>query len=216
MDIKKDKKKDKGDKKAKKEKTDKKEKKDKTKAGSQKTNGSILVPNSVASSAAAGSALASTLPAGQSTPVSASRDISNGAAATAAAADVNPKLDICAGCGKNIMGDISHAMNKKWHLYCFTCTTCQVPVNDEFYENEGKPYCRRDFNKLFGASCSGCKKPLAGKKLKALEKEWHPACFVCHKCRKPFPEMEYFDIDQQPYCEGCYDVEEERLLKTDH
>jgi len=126
----------------------------------------------------------------------------------------NAKLEVCAGCGKNIMGDVSHAMNKKWHLYCFSCTVCSAPVSDEYYEADGKPYCRKDFNKLFGSSCAGCHKPLQGKKLKALEKEWHPPCFVCCKCKKPFPEMEYYDIDQQPYCGPCYDEEEEKLTRN--
>lgn len=125
----------------------------------------------------------------------------------------NAKLDVCSGCGKNIMGDISHAMNKKWHIYCFVCTTCSAPVSDEYYETDGRPYCRKDFNKSFGASCAGCKKQLVGKKLKALDKEWHPACFVCGKCKKPFPEMEYYDIDGNPYCGPCYDQEEEKLSK---
>jgi len=80
---------------------------------------------------------------------------------------VNIKLDICAGCNKNIMGDVSHAMNKKWHIYCFVCSVCQIPVSDEYYESDGKPYCRRDFNKLFGVTCAGCKKALAGKKTKS-------------------------------------------------
>lgn len=124
------------------------------------------------------------------------------------------KLDICAACQKTIMGDVSHAMNKKWHIYCFVCTSCGVPVSDEYYENDGKAYCRRDYNRLFGSTCAGCKKPLSGKKLKALDKEWHPQCFVCFKCKKQFPDMEYYDIDQQPYCETCYDEEEEKLLKT--
>jgi len=124
------------------------------------------------------------------------------------------KLDICAGCNKSIMGDVSHALNKKWHLYCFVCTSCQVPVSDEYYENDGKPYCRRDYNKLFGSTCAGCKKPLSGKKLKALDKEWHPQCFVCCKCNKDFPDMEYYDIDQHPYCETCYDEEEEKFLNN--
>jgi len=123
----------------------------------------------------------------------------------------NAKLEVCAGCGKNIMGDISHAMNKKWHIYCFVCASCNATVSDEYYETDGRPYCRKDFNKLFGASCAGCKKQLQGKKLKALDKEWHPACFNCFKCKKPFPEMEYYDIDGNPYCGPCYDNEEEKL-----
>jgi len=141
-------------------------------------------------------------------------DTTNGETTQERATSVAFKLDICAGCNKSIMGDVSHALNKKWHLYCFVCTSCQVPVSDEYYENDGKPYCRRDYNKLFGSTCAGCKKPLSGKKLKALDKEWHPQCFVCCKCNKDFPDMEYYDIDQHPYCETCYDEEEEKFLNN--
>jgi len=207
---------------------DKKEKKDKDKKKStSRIDGSRIDGSRIATagqpSAPAAAATQPTLtltpPSAPASTASASvetgKDVPSSPATVPLDIASHAKLDLCAGCGKIIMGDVSHAMNKKWHIYCFVCSTCGATVSDEYYEFEGKAFCRKDFNKFYnGVVCAGCRKPLAGKKLKALEKEWHPSCFVCFKCKKNFPEMEYYDIDQQPYCETCYDKEEEKLTKA--
>lgn len=48
-----------------------------------------------------------------------------------------------------------------------------------FFEREGKPYCKADFEKLFAAKCEGCKNPISENAVIALEAKWHKDCFKC-------------------------------------
>ncbi|XP_055344787.1 transforming growth factor beta-1-induced transcript 1 protein-like [Paramacrobiotus metropolitanus] len=52
--------------------------------------------------------------------------------------------------------------------------------------------------------CAGCSKPIKGSCLTALEKSWHPQCFVCNGCRKEFTEKSFHTRDDKPYCDACY------------
>lgn len=46
-------------------------------------------------------------------------------------------------------------------------------------EKDGKPYCPRDFYRLFAPKCSGCGEPVKENYLSAANGTWHPDCFVC-------------------------------------
>ncbi len=48
-----------------------------------------------------------------------------------------------------------------------------------FMERDGKPYCSRDFYRLFAPKCSGCGEPVKENYLSAANGTWHPDCFVC-------------------------------------
>lgn len=37
--------------------------------------------------------------------------------------------------------------------------------------------------------------------MNALGKKWHPECFTCTHCRKPFGNSEFYLEDSFPYCE---------------
>ena len=40
---------------------------------------------------------------------------------------------------------------KKFHVDHFTCSFCQTKLaNAEYYEREGKPYCKKHFIMLYG------------------------------------------------------------------
>lgn len=61
----------------------------------------------------------------------------------------------CAGCGRPITGQYTTALGKNWHLEHFVCTRCRQPfAGAGFYEKEGKPYCQRDYEELFGMRCA--------------------------------------------------------------
>lgn len=54
------------------------------------------------------------------------------------------------------------------------------PMSGEsFFERDGKPYCREDFENIFAAKCKGCEKPISDKAIVALEAKWHKDCFKC-------------------------------------
>lgn len=52
---------------------------------------------------------------------------------------------------------------------------------------DGRPYCEKDYQKLFGISCVHCKRYITGKVLQAGENHhFHPSCARCSKCGDPF------------------------------
>lgn len=54
------------------------------------------------------------------------------------------------------------------------------PMSGEsFFERDGKPYCKEDFENIFAAKCKGCEKPISDKAIVALEAKWHKDCFKC-------------------------------------
>lgn len=72
-------------------------------------------------------------------------------------------------------------MGKTWHEDHFVCGgPCKKPMSGTpFFEREGKPYCKADFEKLFAAKCEGCKNPITENTVIALNAKWHKDCFKC-------------------------------------
>lgn len=60
---------------------------------------------------------------------------------------------------------------------------------ESFFERDGKPYCKEDFENIFAAKCKGCEKPISDKAIVALEAKWHKDCF---KCKVWFNHAEYY------------------------
>lgn len=52
--------------------------------------------------------------------------------------------------------------------------------------------------------CAACRKPVVGRSLSALNRVWHPEHFVCHYCHEAFGESNFWEKDNQPYCETHY------------
>ncbi|CAH3140120.1 unnamed protein product [Pocillopora meandrina] len=99
------------------------------------------------------------------------------------------KLDRCAGCGEDIRsGQSLLALEKQWHLWCFTCTKCACLLAGEYMGRDGKPYCEKDYQAEFGVTCAGCGGYIIGKVLQAGEKHYHPHCSRCARCHGVFGE----------------------------
>lgn len=116
----------------------------------------------------------------------------------------------CAGCGKEVSTRILTALDKTWHPDCFKCAGCGTPFSTSsgggsFLIKDDKPYCNSCVDKMMGV-CASCNGKLTGQVLTALDKQWHPACFVCTGCRKPFTGGK-FKVSQnnpgRPYCDDC-------------
>ncbi|KAK4475247.1 hypothetical protein MN116_002322 [Schistosoma mekongi] len=70
-----------------------------------------------------------------------------------------------------------------YHPTCFVCAQCFQPLpNKEFYEFEGRRYCKYDFQVLFAPFCSKCGEFIMFKVVKAINKSWHPECLICDEC----------------------------------
>ncbi len=72
-------------------------------------------------------------------------------------------------------------MEKTWHADHFSCHTCDKRFTAEtgYHELEAKPYCEPCYSDKALPKCKGCSKPIKDKAIKALNAEWHLACFVC-------------------------------------
>jgi len=53
------------------------------------------------------------------------------------------------------------------------------------------------------SECWGCKKVIDGRIITAMEKPWHPACFVCAECKNPFGTKSFFTQTGSPVCTDC-------------
>ncbi len=85
----------------------------------------------------------------------------------------------CAGCGQPITGAHTTALDRAWHPEHFVCAHCRRPfAGSSFYERDGRPYCERDFQELFGRRCA------AGKEL--------------------IGQRRHFEKDGKVYCEEHY------------
>ncbi|CAE1312321.1 PXN [Acanthosepion pharaonis] len=111
----------------------------------------------------------------------------------------------CAYCSGPITDKCVTALDKTWHPEHFFCGFCGCNFGDQgFHERDGQAYCREDFLKMFAPKCGGCGQPINDSYISALNRHWHPECFVCWDCQRPFGNMSFFDHDGLPYCEQHY------------
>jgi len=73
---------------------------------------------------------------------------------------------------KQVSGSGHHLKNDLLYLI-------NVSLSAGYMEKDGKPYCSRDFYRLFAPKCSGCGEPVKDNYLSAANGTWHPDCFVC-------------------------------------
>jgi len=124
------------------------------------------------------------------------------------------EYNACAGCRNPIKsGQALLALDKQWHLWCFTCNKCGCLLAGEYMGRDGVPYCEDDYQTEFGVSCAGCGGYITGKVLQAGEKHYHPHCSRCAKCGRIFGEGEEMYLQGSdiwhPQCSEDYRRENE-------
>lgn len=109
---------------------------------------------------------------------------------------------ICHYCKSPIQGPFVDATDYCFcpeHFFCFTCHT---PLNDRYFaEEDGKFYCQEDFVQHVASRCAKCGSPIVGVIIKALDKSWHPHCFVCCYCKRPLKDKFHVEDADQILCE---------------
>ncbi|KAI5095244.1 leupaxin [Silurus meridionalis] len=121
----------------------------------------------------------------------------------------------CAYCQGPILQNILTAMDRTWHPEHFFCSHCGERFGTEgFMESEGKPYCPKDFYMLFAPKCSGCGESVRENYLSAANGTWHPDCFVCSDCLKPFTDGCFLELDGRPLCSQHYHTRTGTLCAT--
>uniref|UniRef100_A0A4W5P7S1 Actin binding LIM protein 1b n=1 Tax=Hucho hucho TaxID=62062 RepID=A0A4W5P7S1_9TELE len=94
----------------------------------------------------------------------------------------------CYKCGEPCKGEVLRVQSKHFHIKCFTCKVCGCDLaQGGFFMKNGDYLCPLDYQRLHGTCCNGCGSFVDGEVVTALGKTYHPACFVCTICKRPFP-----------------------------
>lgn len=120
-----------------------------------------------------------------------------------------PRIPVCESCHREIRGPFVLAMGKTWDPDCFVCNNGQCGrklMDVGFVEEGGRIYCEYCFEQYLAPSCAACARPVVGDCLNAIDRQWHPDCFACAACRKPFGNNTFFLEDGKPYCEDGYPI----------
>lgn len=94
----------------------------------------------------------------------------------------------CYRCGETCKGEVVRVQTNHFHIRCFTCQVCGCDLaKSGFFFKNGEYICTRDYQQLYGTRCDSCRDFITGEVISALGRTYHPKCFVCSMCRKPFP-----------------------------
>nr|XP_019964151.1 PREDICTED: actin-binding LIM protein 3-like isoform X4 [Paralichthys olivaceus] len=94
----------------------------------------------------------------------------------------------CQRCREICKGEVVRVQETHFHVKCFTCTVCNCDLAQSgFFQKKGEYICTADYQRLYGTRCDSCDSFITGEVVSALGRTYHPKCFVCSVCSKPFP-----------------------------
>nr|KAF6454384.1 actin binding LIM protein 1 [Rousettus aegyptiacus] len=94
----------------------------------------------------------------------------------------------CHKCGEPCKGEVLRVQTKHFHIKCFTCKVCGCDLaQGGFFIKNGEYLCTLDYQRMYGTRCHGCGEFVEGEVVTALGKTYHPNCFACTICKRPFP-----------------------------
>ncbi|XP_034070852.1 actin-binding LIM protein 3 isoform X7 [Gymnodraco acuticeps] len=94
----------------------------------------------------------------------------------------------CQRCREVCKGEVVRVQDTHFHVKCFTCTVCNCDLaRSGFFQKKGEYICTADYQRLYGTRCDRCNSFITGEVVSALGRTYHPKCFVCSVCSKPFP-----------------------------
>ncbi|KAF4091488.1 hypothetical protein AMELA_G00037290 [Ameiurus melas] len=94
----------------------------------------------------------------------------------------------CFRCREVCKGEVVRVQSIHFHVKCFTCQVCGCNLaRSGFFQKKGEYICTADYQHLYGTKCDSCGDFITGEVVSALGHTYHPKCFVCSVCRKPFP-----------------------------
>ncbi|KAL8187552.1 UNVERIFIED_CONTAM: LIM and senescent cell antigen-like-containing domain protein 2 [Gekko kuhli] len=94
--------------------------------------------------------------------------------------------------------------NDSYHPDHFSCTHCGKELTADARELKGELYCLPCHDKMGIPICGACRRPIEGRVVNALGKQWHVEHFVCAKCEKPFLGHRHYEKKGLAYCETHY------------
>ncbi|XP_044878841.1 actin-binding LIM protein 1 isoform X14 [Mauremys mutica] len=94
----------------------------------------------------------------------------------------------CHKCEEPCKGEVLRVQSKHFHIKCFTCKVCGCDLaQGGFFIKNGEYLCSVDYQRMYGTRCNGCGEFVEGEVVTALGKTYHPNCFACTVCKRPFP-----------------------------
>ncbi|MCJ8744137.1 hypothetical protein PDJAM_G00115170 [Pangasius djambal] len=101
--------------------------------------------------------------------------------------------DVCGFCRKPVAlsEPAIEALNRTYHSSCFQCRQCHAALAGKIYYNKaGIPLCE-DCYQASLEPCWACGDVIKDHVIRALERAYHPPCFVCTTCRQPIGEQRF-------------------------
>lgn len=129
---------------------------------------------------------------------------------------VHVTADISDGCmrcgGKILVGDTAvcterfQDKNLHWHLKCFVCETCHLPLSQYIYfMQDSRIYCGRHHAELTRARCAACDQLIMSERCTIAEGLcWHVDHFCCWECEMVLGGSQYVMKGGRPFCSGCF------------
>ncbi|XP_073994181.1 LIM domain kinase 1 isoform X2 [Rhodnius prolixus] len=114
---------------------------------------------------------------------------------------------VCAGCFNCLSNEeIIQTLNQEWHLECFRCSACDVPLTNWYFEKDGLLFCREDYWRKYGEACQDCSQVITGPVMVAGSHKFHPECFRCLACSSFIGDGESYALVERSklYCGRCY------------
>ncbi|XP_066457505.1 actin-binding LIM protein 1 isoform X5 [Eleutherodactylus coqui] len=111
----------------------------------------------------------------------------------------------CHKCGEPCKGEVLRVQSKHFHIKCFICKVCGCDLaQGGFFIKNGEYLCTLDYQRMYGTQCSGCGDFVEGEVVTALGKTYHPACFACTVCKRPFPPGDRVTFNGRDcLCQAC-------------
>ncbi|XP_019384025.1 PREDICTED: LIM and senescent cell antigen-like-containing domain protein 2 [Crocodylus porosus] len=94
--------------------------------------------------------------------------------------------------------------NDPYHPDHFNCANCGKELSADARELKGELYCLPCHDKMGVPICGACRRPIEGRVVNAMGKQWHVEHFVCAKCEKPFLGHRHYERKGLAYCETHY------------
>uniref|UniRef100_A0A3B3ZI32 LIM zinc-binding domain-containing protein n=1 Tax=Periophthalmus magnuspinnatus TaxID=409849 RepID=A0A3B3ZI32_9GOBI len=103
------------------------------------------------------------------------------------------RRDVCGFCRKsvNLSEPAIEALNRTYHEACFQCRSCHIPLAGKQYFNKaGIPLCE-DCYQASLELCWACGEVIKYQVMRALERAYHPQCFMCTTCKQQIGEQRF-------------------------
>ncbi|KAH6938535.1 hypothetical protein HPB50_010281 [Hyalomma asiaticum] len=120
---------------------------------------------------------------------------------------------LCAGCGVPIRDQfiLRVAPDLEWHAACLKCADCHQFLDETCtcFVRDGKPYCKRDYHRLFSIKCSKCRQVFCRTDfvMRARQHVYHVDCFRCQACeRQLMPGDEFALREDGLFCRADHEV----------